>query len=84
MVEKWLHDNGQQLKIWQDSYMRAEKELKGGLISLIDPMTASLKAVKTEKKKLNGLLKGRCDTEGARKSITKLLLLIDGSGKETV
>lgn len=81
MVQVWLEDNGKLLKMWQEKYMTAEKDFKPGLLTLIDPMTESIKYIKGEKKQLEKLLKSRSDTEGARKCITKLLMAIDAQNE---
>jgi hypothetical protein len=81
-VQKWCKDNNEQLKVWQDQYKIGEKEVKPGLITLIDPLTESIKLVNDMEKKLNELLKSRTNTDDARKCITKLLILIEEQDKK--
>ena len=77
LVKIFLKEKELTLKARQQEYMTAEKEHKGFLMSLIGPATSVVKEVKQEMKLLEKLLKGRIETEAARKSITKLLLMVD-------
>ena len=77
LVKIFLKEKELTLKARQQEYMTAEKEHKGYLMSLIGPATSVVKEVKQEMKLLEKLLKGRIETEAARKSITKLLLMVD-------
>ena len=78
LVNIWMKEKQRELKDRQQEYMHAEKEQKPFLLSFIDPTTQNIKEVKQELKSLEKIMKGREDTEGARKLIKRILTLIDG------
>jgi hypothetical protein len=73
-----MEEKQRELEDRQQEYMHAEKEQKPFLLSFIDPTTQNIKDVKQELKSLEKIMKGREDTEGARKLIKRILTLIDG------
>ena len=81
VVQEWLKTKQRELKSRQQEYMHAEKEIKGHILSFIEPLTEAVSDVKSTKKTLEKLLKGRSEIEEARKSITKLLMLVDEEKK---